>query len=184
MGAVDFITKPFDVQELRLRVRNALERASLATLVNTVTGLPEGAVVDERLSELLGAVGWALLAVTIRGLDGFRESYGFLASDDVLRAAAMILADAVRDGGGPEDFVGHLSAEDFVIVTTEGRAPALADGIRAQLDRSIEYFYPQQDREASRRAGGLQVRAGVLTSAGAPADLNGLKIAALRSRSA
>jgi len=44
LGVVDYITKPFDIQELRLRVRNALRRASLESLVNPVTGLPEGAL--------------------------------------------------------------------------------------------------------------------------------------------
>jgi len=45
LGAVDYITKPFDIQELRLRVRNALRRAQMSTLLNPVTGLPEGTLV-------------------------------------------------------------------------------------------------------------------------------------------
>jgi len=184
LDAVDYVTKPFDIQELRLRVRNALRRAGQATLVNTVTGLPEGSVVDERLAALLEAQGWALLIVTLRGLDLFRETYGFVASDDVLRAAAFILADAVGDGEGPTDFLGHLSAEDFVIVTSEDRAPGLQQRVRAQIGQSLEYFYPEQDRVALRSLGGLRLLTGALTAAAAlPGDLDGLKTAALRSRS-
>src|SRR5262245_61778176 len=37
LGVVDYITKPFDIQELRLRVRNAIQRASRQTLMNPVT---------------------------------------------------------------------------------------------------------------------------------------------------
>ena len=44
LGVVDYITKPFDIQELRLRVRNALQRASQASLVNPVTNLPDDAL--------------------------------------------------------------------------------------------------------------------------------------------
>jgi DNA-binding response OmpR family regulator len=40
LGAVDYITKPFDIQELRLRVRNALRRAEFDTLTDPVTSLP------------------------------------------------------------------------------------------------------------------------------------------------
>jgi len=46
LGADDYITKPFDVQELRLRVRNALRRASQDTLTNPVTSISDGVLVD------------------------------------------------------------------------------------------------------------------------------------------
>ena len=42
LNAEDYITKPFDIQELRLRVRNALRRNTQGTLTNTITGLLEG----------------------------------------------------------------------------------------------------------------------------------------------
>ena len=51
LGADDYITKPFDVQELRLRVRNALQRVSQGSLNNPVSGLPDGALVDEHLDK-------------------------------------------------------------------------------------------------------------------------------------
>ncbi|MCC6146571.1 MAG: response regulator, partial [Anaerolineaceae bacterium] len=38
LQADDYITKPFDVQELRLRVQNSLERGRRAPLTNPVTG--------------------------------------------------------------------------------------------------------------------------------------------------
>ncbi|RPI93720.1 MAG: DNA-binding response regulator, partial [Chloroflexi bacterium] len=41
LGVVDYITKPFDIQELRLRVRNAISRAIRPNVSNPVTDLPE-----------------------------------------------------------------------------------------------------------------------------------------------
>jgi PleD family two-component response regulator len=183
LGAVDYITKPFDIQELRLRVRNALKRASRGSPVNAVTGLPEGRAVDERLKPLLHSDGWALVTVTLRGLDAFREAYGFVASDDVMRAASLMLSDVVREAGGPEDFVGHLSHDDFVIVTGEGRGPQLQERVRARINQSMPYFYPVRDREAAARTGRLQLLVGALPASRSDApDLNGLKTAALRTR--
>src|SRR5512144_2164069 len=40
IGADDYIPKPFDVQELRLRVRNCIRRAEQDTLTHPVSGLP------------------------------------------------------------------------------------------------------------------------------------------------
>lgn len=104
LGADDYITKPFDVQELRLRVRNALQRSSQGTLTNPVTGLPEGPLVDERLEACLARDGWALLLVSLENLEGFRESYGFVASDDVLRAIHLMIRNAIRELGGAKRF--------------------------------------------------------------------------------
>jgi DNA-binding response OmpR family regulator len=146
LGADDYITKPFDIQELRLRVRNTLRRAQHNALVNPVTNLPEGALVDERLDECLGSRTWALLGITLENLDAFRETYGFVASDDVLRAISLMIHNAVREIGNPSDFIGQVSPNEFLLVTTPGALPALTERIRSRLDQAVDYFYPLKDR--------------------------------------
>ena len=146
LNADDYVTKPFDIQELRLRVRNALQRARQGTLTNPITGLPEGHLVDERLETCLKEPDWALLVVSLRNLDAFRETYGFVASDDLLRAVSIMLQDALRETGGEGSFLGHLSVSDYLIVTQADRYLALKERIRRRLDQSFDYFYRDQDR--------------------------------------
>jgi DNA-binding response OmpR family regulator len=147
LGADDYISKPFDVQELRLRVRNSLRRPVQGALTNPVTLLPDGALVDERLRECLDSDGWALLLISLQNLDQFREDYGFIASDDILRAISLMINNAVRQVGGSDDFVGHLQYQDFVLVTIPAYVEGLEERIRMRLDQSIDYFYPLKDRE-------------------------------------
>jgi CheY-like chemotaxis protein len=158
LGADDFITKPFDVQELRLRVRNALRRSTQGTLTNPVTNLAEGALVDEKLGECLSRDIWAILVISIKNLESFREAYGFVASDDVLRAMSLMIHNAIRDSGGASDFLGHLSPTDLVLVTSPATFPDLRERIRVRLEQSLDYFYPLKDRSSEDKNKRLEIQ--------------------------
>jgi DNA-binding response OmpR family regulator len=147
LGADDYITKPFDIQELRLRVRNALKRSMEGSLTNPVTNLPEGILVDERLEECIKSKDWAILTVTLVNLDKFREAYGFVAADDVLRAVNLMIHNAVREVGGTSDFVGHLTNDGFVIVTLPVNLSNLKERVQSRIEQSLDFFYPLKDRE-------------------------------------
>jgi PleD family two-component response regulator len=146
LGAVDYIAKPFDIQELRLRVRNALRRVRSQN--NPITGLPGEKLTTDRLGMLLERETWAAIGVNISGLDKFNEIYGFVARDDVLRAIALTLTTAVDELGSIDDFVGQPGENCFVITTVPDKLPTLGVQIEVRLNQAMTYFYPIHDREA------------------------------------
>ncbi len=147
LGADDYITKPFDVQELRLRVRNSLERKGQGSLTNPVSGLPEGTLVDEHLEECIKKQEKGLLIVSLENLQSFRELYGFVASDDVLRAVSLMILNAMREIGNTGGFLGHLTATDFVLSVAPAQMSSLSEKIVSRLNQSLDYFYPIRDRD-------------------------------------
>ncbi|MCU0496994.1 MAG: response regulator [Anaerolineae bacterium] len=172
LGVVDYITKPFDIQELRLRVRNAISRAKRENLTNPVTDLPEGPMVDEKLNTLLFSdEKWAMLLLSISSLGQFRELYGFVAADDVLRAVALMVKNAVREFGNESDFIGHLGQEDFLIVTRSDNVQRVRERLESRIYQSREYFYPLRDRDKAKKAmeeNHLRLSSGILESTAGP----------------
>jgi len=147
LGADDYITKPFDIEELRLRVQNALRRASYESQTNPVTGLPSAKLIEEQLKLLLRQDGWSLVYVGINGFEAFTEGYGFVAGDDVLRFTAMLLGEAVDELGTLNDFVGHVGADDFLVITWGEKAEEVRQHIQDRFAEGVGTFYTFQDRE-------------------------------------
>jgi DNA-binding response OmpR family regulator len=184
LGAVDYITKPFDVQDLRLRVRNILRRSKFQTLGHPVTGLPNQDLVDDRLSVLVNQPNWALLTIQVGGLDGFADRYGFVARDDALRALALLMNNSVSEGQSDPDssFVGQLNDNSFIIIVEASRAVELRDRIAARVKQSVNFFYPANERTPTTERPRLTFALGMITGQpGAFADGEALKSAALKS---
>src|SRR5204863_4695902 len=130
-----------------------LRRASQQMVVNPVTNLSEGNLVDERLNDVSQSnKSWALLTIGIQGLETFGDQYGFIASDDVLRAVTLMINNAIREVGNEQDFIGHLGQNEFVIITDPEHVNAIRDRIEIRIKQSMEYFYPLKDRDEARRA--------------------------------
>ncbi|MFQ5616791.1 MAG: diguanylate cyclase domain-containing protein, partial [Anaerolineales bacterium] len=148
------------------------------------TGLAEGALVDERLRECLETdEPWAALVISIENLDSFREAYGFIASDDVLRAVSLMINNSVRDLGSPNAFLGHLSSTQFVLVIKPSEVPIFSEHIQIRLEQSLDYFYPIKDRENPKEIPGdrICIRIGqFFPDDQAPTDLDSIKTTLLR----
>jgi diguanylate cyclase (GGDEF)-like protein len=147
LGADDYVTKPFDLQLLLLRVQRAIQRAGWLSLTSPVTGLPSSKLVEDQLRQIMRHEDWAILYLGINHIDDFNDVYGFVAGDDVLRFTAMLLSEVIEELGTGSDFIGHIGGDDFLVITSPERAPETRDRLIQRFDQDVMTFYNFKDRE-------------------------------------
>jgi PleD family two-component response regulator len=143
----DYITKPFDMQELGVRAANLIQRSARKSQTNAVTGMPTGHMVDEQLHDLVENPRSAMMIVTMCHFDYFREVYGFIAHDDLLRAVSMMIREALQEVIALEYFVGHLKNDVFLVTVEPFLLEKTREAITRRLTQSLTYFYREQDKE-------------------------------------
>lgn len=142
MGAIDFVAKPFDVGELKARVRSALRIRSLIKMlaqraqIDGLTGLWNRAHFDQRLhEEVVSANRHATaLSLILCDLDHFKpvnDGRGHTFGDRVLEECARILAS-----GRAGDIACRYGGEEFAVIlprTTAADAARVADRLREEI---------------------------------------------------
>lgn len=147
LGADDYITKPFDIEELKLRVQNALARSERESLTDPQTGLPSGRLIEDQLRKLIRQNDWAFLDIRINHFEPFKDVYGFIAGNDVLRFTAMLLGEVVDELGTQNDFIGHVGGDNFVVSTTAQAGAAIKARLKARFKEEVLSHYNFLDRQ-------------------------------------
>jgi diguanylate cyclase (GGDEF)-like protein len=145
MGAVDYVTKPFDPAELLARVRASLRTSQLIhlleykALIDPLTGLGNRAMFDKRnASEIALRIRFHNpLACIVLNLDNFKkinDRFGYPFGDQVLRKIANVISEMCRT----EDIGCRYDADEFAIIaphTTAADAAKLAERMRTAISK-------------------------------------------------
>jgi PleD family two-component response regulator len=148
LGADDYVTKPFDIEELKLRVQNAIQAAKKIQLIDSVSNLPTGSLIEDHLRDLMrGKQDWTYIDIKIANFEPFSEVYGWQAGDQVIRAVSLMLAEVIDQSGTNDDFLGHPGRDNFVVITHSQQTDPLIATLQERFEREIPQHYSFIDRE-------------------------------------
>jgi diguanylate cyclase (GGDEF)-like protein len=146
-GADDYVEKPFEPAEFLARVKASLVRITRDLDANPLTRLPGNISLLKEMEARIKAGG--LFAVGYLDLNKFKEfndGYGFEMGDKVIVHTSEVIIKTLEKKGSTSDFLGHIGGDDFIFITTPERAEEISKGIVDDFDKSILYFYNEEDR--------------------------------------
>lgn len=113
-----------------------------------LTRLPGGIAIENVLKKRLASdQPMAFCVVDLDNFKAFNDRYGYAHGSEVIKETAKIIEAAVKAKGGPDDFIGHVGGDDFVIITTPDRMRDVCNEIIARFDERIPQFYSPEDRQ-------------------------------------
>jgi diguanylate cyclase (GGDEF)-like protein len=147
-GANDYVVKPFNHDELLLRVTNLLEATRREREANPLTGLPGNRAIEREIqTRIQSGRDFGFMYIDIDRFKSFNDHYGYSRGDRAISYLAGVLVGCSRKFGSEADFIGHVGGDDFVLITSAELAEKLAVKLIEEFDAGIGDLHDAEDYE-------------------------------------
>ena len=144
LGAVDFVSKPFELTELRARLRSSLRISSLLSMleqkaqIDGLSGLYNRSYFDQRWVEeyercLRHSNGLSVVMIDIDSFKSVNDTFGHPAGDSVITGLAKLIQSHCRKS----DIACRYGGEEFVLILPETN-PEQALGLCERIRQDCE----------------------------------------------
>ena len=144
-GADDFHGMNVNNEELSLRLFAHLRR-NIEGLSDTVTKLPVANTVYKiikRNLELKTTKFMTIMYIDVDNYISYKEIYGYIAAEKLIQTFIAIVKTSINEN----DFLGQISENSFIILTTPEKAEKIAMFLSYSFDNVAPKFYSNEDAE-------------------------------------
>ena len=136
VGADDYLTKPFEPRELRVRVRTFLDKEKRER--NPITNLPTFGYVVEKVKNL--DKNFDIYYLFFKNLDIYKMTYGFSKTNELIRLTSQIITHNLEKFG-IKNFVGHDEGNNFIMIAENRHAKSILSEIHNEFESTTPFFY-------------------------------------------
>ena len=146
-GVDDYLIKPPDPLDLRVRVEMAMKRSQYSFYASPLTGLPGGRIIEEMLRERFKAdKPFSFGYLDLDNFKYFNDTYGYVKGDRVIMQTAYMLYATISKFGNKDDFIGHIGGDDFAFITTPDKYVSVCRNFISEFNSIMPFHYSAADR--------------------------------------
>jgi diguanylate cyclase (GGDEF)-like protein len=146
-GVDDYLIKPPDPLDLRVRVEMAMKRSQYSFYASPLTGLPGGRVIEEMLRERFkNDLPFSFGYLDLDNFKYFNDTYGYVKVDRVIMQTAYMLYATISKLGNKDDFIGHIGGDDFAFITTPDKYIDICRYFITEFNKIMPFHYSAADR--------------------------------------
>lgn len=113
---------------------------------NPLTKLPGNNIIREEVEKRIRLnEKFVTILCDLDNFKAYNDKYGISKGDDVIKFAAKILQDALKEKGNADDFLGHEGGDDFFLLTTPEKVDDVTKYVIDSFDKKIRSFYSKED---------------------------------------
>lgn len=144
-GSNEFADLNVSFKEMALRLK---ELEAIHLDANPLTKMPGNLAIEKEL--IIRFKEKKIFSFCLLDIDNFKaysDKYGYSQGSDVLVWFGNLIRDIVEKYGQPDDFVGHIGGDDFVLISEPLRVRKLCQKIISLFDKSVHTFYNKEDQK-------------------------------------
>lgn len=144
---VSFLDKNHSDETIHNQLINFIKQMKFSRSVNDVSHLPGNFVINEIMeTKIRNNDNFAIMYLDIDKFKAFYDYYGIYRSSMVIQYLSKLIIELIEKYGVPEDFIGHIGGDDFVIICSDyENSRKIGEKIIEEFDANISRFYDDID---------------------------------------